>query len=146
MIPLSTLASSLLVDGNGQMLVDGNGQPILDQTGQSTSGTSSSNVTTSCSTPKDIPTLFDYVRCVISSSIIPFIIGLGVLLFLIGVVQYVASGDNEEKREASRNMMIYGIIAIFVMVSVWGFVKILSTTFGFNYAMPSLPPSAVTNP
>ncbi len=109
-------------------------------------GTSSSNAATTCIAPKDIPKLFDYARCVISSSIIPFVIGLGVLLFLIGVVQYVSSGDNEEQREASRNMMIYGIIAIFVMVSVWGIVKILSTTFGFDYTMPSLPPSATTNP
>ena len=86
------------------------------------------------------------IRVFISSGLIPVIIGIGVVLFLIGVVQYVASGDNEEKREASRNLMIYGIISIFVMVSVWGFVQILSTTFGFNYSLPTLPPSATTNP
>ncbi|MEI6478778.1 MAG: hypothetical protein WCO18_00650 [bacterium] len=111
-----------------------------------TTDTSYSSSGSSCSKPKDIGTLFDFARCIISSSVIPLIIGFGVLLFMIGIVRYVASGDNEEQREASRNTMIYGIITIFVMVSVWGFVKILSTTFGFDYSMPSLPPSATTNP
>ena len=97
-----------------------------------------------CAKPTDIGTLFDYGRCIISSGVIPLIIGIGLMLFLIGVVQYISSGDNEEKREAGRNLMIYGIISIFVMVSVWGFVNILISTFNFTNStptMPALPPS-----
>ena len=101
---------------------------------------SSGSSNLSCSTPKDIGTLFSFFGCLLNG-LIPVIIGIAVLMFLIGISQYVTSGDNEEKKEASRNMMIYGIISIFVMVSVWGFVKILSTTFGFNFSLPSLPPS-----
>ena len=126
--------------------VSANQVPVNNTSLNSTQAISLNNTTStytgsSCTTPKDIGTLFDFAKCLLSESVIPFVIGLGVLLFLIGVLQYVAAGDNEEKREASRNMMIYGIIAIFVMVSVWGFVKMLSTTFGFDYALPTLPPS-----
>ena len=36
--------------------------------------------------------------------------------------------------------MIYGIIALFVMVSVWGLVNVLSGTFGFTKTeAPTLP-------
>src|SRR3989344_630754 len=63
------------------------------------------------------------------NQLIPFIISIGLLVFLIGVVQYVSAGGDEEKRTAARGMIIFGIIALFVMVSVWGFVNILGRTF-----------------
>lgn len=61
--------------------------------------------------------------------LIPLIISIGLILFLIGIVQFVTAGGDEEKRAAARSMIIFGIIALFVMVSVWGFVNILSRTF-----------------
>ena len=74
--------------------------------------------------------------------LIPLIISVALVLFLIGIVQYVTAGGDEEKRSAARGMIIFGIIALFVMVSVWGFVKVLSTTFGITYGIPSLPPES----
>ena len=65
------------------------------------------------------------------NSVIPLIIGIAVLVFLWGLVSYVTAGADEEKKAAARGIIIYGIIIIFVMTSVWGFVKSLSTTF-FN--------------
>ncbi len=82
-----------------------------------------------CQQPHTINDIFTYAICIINGSIIPFLIGLAVVLFMAGVVRYVAAGDNEEKRQGGRDLMIFGIIALFVMVSVWGFVKILHTTF-----------------
>ena len=65
------------------------------------------------------------------NSIIPLVIGIAVLVFLWGLVQYVTAGADEEKKAAARGIIIYGIIIIFVMTAVWGFVRILNTTF-FN--------------
>jgi hypothetical protein len=62
--------------------------------------------------------------------LIPLVIGIGVLVFLWGLVGYVTAGGDEEKRKNARSLMIYGIIVLFVMVSVWGLVRILVTTFG----------------
>ncbi len=61
--------------------------------------------------------------------LIPLIIGLAIVYFLWGVLQYVAKGHDQEKRDEAKNIMIWGIIAIFVMVSVWGLVGILRNTF-----------------
>jgi len=63
------------------------------------------------------------------NSIIPVIIGLAVLLFIIGLVKYITAGGNEDQVTEARGYIIFGIIAIFVMVSVWGLVGILSNTF-----------------
>lgn len=65
----------------------------------------------------------------IINSLIPLVIGIAVLLFLIGILGYITAGGDEEKRAAARSMIIFGIIALFVMTAVWGFVKILGTTF-----------------
>ena len=66
------------------------------------------------------------------ATLIPLIIGVAVLLFLYGVLKYVTAGGDPEKRTEARNTMIWGIIAIFVMVSVWGLVNVLTSTFNLD--------------
>jgi hypothetical protein len=78
--------------------------------------------------------------------LIPIVISIALLLFLIGIVQFVTAGGDEEKRAAARGMIIFGIIALFVMVSVWGFVNILSKTFfgsGGNLSNPDFIPHSI---
>lgn len=95
-----------------------------------------------CIKPKDFEQLFNFAICILYSSVIPFLFGLALVIFLAGIVKFVKAGDNEEAREAGRGLMIFGIISLFVMMSVWGFVRILTDTFGFKYETPSLPPRA----
>lgn len=59
-------------------------------------------------------------------------ISFGVVFFLFGVVKYIKSGDDAEGVAAAKNVMIYGIIGLFVMVSMWGLVNILVNTFQLN--------------
>lgn len=61
----------------------------------------------------------------IITQLIPIFIGVAVLVFIWGVIKYVTAGDDSEKRAQARSLMIYGIIAIFVIVSIWGLVAIL---------------------
>jgi hypothetical protein len=78
----------------------------------------------------------------IVQGLIAFLIGFAVLLFLLGVLRYVAAGDNEEARKRGRDLIIYGIIGLAVMVSVWGLVNILTNTFGLedsNSYAPDIP-------
>ena len=60
--------------------------------------------------------------------LVPILISLAVLFFLWGVFKYI-KGDAAAKAEGAKNML-WGIIGIFVMVSVWGLVRILTSTFG----------------
>jgi len=70
--------------------------------------------------------------------LIPVVIGLGVLVFLWGVLQYVIAKDDSGK-EQGRVFMLWGIIALFVMVSVWGLVNILRETLDLDNATPTAP-------
>ena len=71
----------------------------------------------------------------IINALMPFIVALAVLYFIWGVFQFVAAAGDEEARTAGRDKMIYGIIGIFVMVSVWGLVNLLQGSFTTNKAV-----------
>lgn len=63
------------------------------------------------------------------SGLFPILIALAVVLFLWGILKYIRASDNPEERTDGRELMVYGIVAIFVMVSFWGLVNILVGTF-----------------
>ena len=65
-------------------------------------------------------------------SLWPLLISLAVIVFVIGVIKYIAGADDSAKRTEGRNFMIYGLVALFVMVSVWGLVGVLQGTFGLG--------------
>ncbi len=83
--------------------------------------------------------LLNFVTCNISRSVIPLVFALAVAAFIWGVVQYVILGAEEEsKRAKGRQFMIWGLIALAVMVSIWGLVAIIGNTFGIDNAIPQL--------
>ncbi len=55
---------------------------------------------------------------------------LALIFFFWGLAKYILSAGDEEKKTEGRNIMIYGVIALFVMVSVWGLTTLLGNTFG----------------
>lgn len=58
--------------------------------------------------------------------------GVAVIYFLLGVLKYIQSTDSEDKRKEGITMMTYGIIGLFVMVSMWGLVTVLDNSFGLQ--------------
>ena len=56
------------------------------------------------------------------------VVALALLAFLWGLMSYLFGGA--ETKEVGRDRMIYGIIALFVMISVWGLVRVLNNTLG----------------
>ncbi len=71
--------------------------------------------------------------------LIPFIIALTILLFLWGVFKFVSSGGDGESRKEAQGYMIWGVVALFVMVSVWGLVNILVRSFNLDNTAPASP-------
>jgi len=68
--------------------------------------------------------------------VVPILIGLAVIVFLFGVLKFIFNAGDEGKRTDGKWMMIYGIIGIVVMVSVWGLVSFVQTTFGLQDNSP----------
>jgi hypothetical protein len=80
----------------------------------------------------NLQNLLQYITCLITNSVVPLIFALALVMFIWGVVQYVINSDEEAKKEKGRQFMIWGIIALTVMVSVWGLVRVLGDTFGID--------------
>jgi heme/copper-type cytochrome/quinol oxidase subunit 2 len=73
---------------------------------------------------------------------IAFLVALALVLFVWGVVKYIASQDDPTGRSAARSQIINGIVMLFVIISVWGLVNILAATFNLNnQATPPTVPS-----
>jgi len=77
-------------------------------------------------------TFKDVIDTIIIGVINPLILlvgALALLYFLWGVSKYIWHSGDAEKRSEGYQIMIYGIIALFVMGSVWGLVQVLAYTF-----------------
>jgi hypothetical protein len=74
----------------------------------------------------------------ILSLAVPIIIALAVVWFIWGVFMYAIAGDEEAKGKA-KGHIIWGIIGLAIMVSVWGLVGFLTSTFSLNNTAVSGP-------
>lgn len=76
----------------------------------------------------DLESLFQRLTEILNFTI-PLLIAIAVIILIVGIIKYITAGDDEEGRKNARNLMIYGIIGLFVIISVWGLVAILEQTF-----------------
>lgn len=91
------------------------------------------NNTNGCSSDiESIADIFDLAVCILRKSVWPLLISISVIVFIIGVIKYVSKGDDSSAREEGRNFIIYGLVGLFVIVSVWGLVGVLQGTFGIG--------------
>lgn len=77
-----------------------------------------------------------------SGQVITLIFVLATLVFLWGVIGYVAKDDPAEKKKF-KSIMAFGLIGLAIMASVWGVVNIFRNYFGVSgtttIPLPSLP-------
>ncbi len=62
--------------------------------------------------------------------LIPVLIGVALAYFIYGVVKFISAGADGKKE--AKDTIIYGIVGLFAIVSVWGLVKLLQTTFNIT--------------
>ena len=75
--------------------------------------------------------------------ILPILISLAVIFFIYSLLLYILK-EGEEKSKA-KIQMIWGIVILFVMISVWGLVDILAETFDLETALPEMPKLPTSN-
>lgn len=88
--------------------------------------------------------LFERAADILNQSLV-VVIGIAGLVFFWGIVQYVMAQGDEKKLAEGKRVMIYGIIGLTVMVSIWGIVNlIVFTVFGdtsgspFDFSIPKI--------
>ncbi|PIR82634.1 hypothetical protein COU20_01160 [Candidatus Kaiserbacteria bacterium CG10_big_fil_rev_8_21_14_0_10_59_10] len=68
---------------------------------------------------------------------IGLMITLAIVVFFWGIIQYLAGGS--EKKAEGLQIMLWGVVAIFVMVSIWGIIRLLQSTFRVTSTDPVVP-------
>lgn len=69
-----------------------------------------------------------------------FLYILAITAFFWGIALFILNTDDEKKREEGKKWMFWSLIALFVMLTVWGIVGILVNTFGVGTTIiPQLP-------
>ena len=76
--------------------------------------------------------------------IVPLLLSLAILVFFWGIVKFITHAGDEKAREEGKNIMIWGMVVIFVMVALWAIVGYLQESIGLNTssslgANPALP-------
>ncbi len=66
----------------------------------------------------------------IANRLIPLLIAVALVVFFYGIVQYILA------KEGAKDLMIAGLLGLFVMVSVWGIIRIAQNTLGVNNQAP----------
>ena len=77
------------------------------------------------------------VNAAIINPLISLMFAAAIIVFAWGVVRFISSTESDEKREEGKRTMLWGIIGLFIMLTVYGIITVLLRTFGIE------PPSYV---
>lgn len=72
------------------------------------------------------------------NSLVYLFITLAIVVFFYGLIKYLLEGGAEGKTDGLKIMMM-GVITIFVMVSIWGIIRLLQSTFRVTSTDPVIP-------
>jgi len=63
--------------------------------------------------------------------LIPFILGIGFLVFVWGIFKYfIFGGANEESKESGKSLIIWATIGFVLIIVFWGIVNLLTSSTG----------------
>lgn len=68
--------------------------------------------------------------------LIPIIFALALIFFFYGLADFIRTAS-EKTKEEGKNRMKWGIIALFVMISIWGIIKYIGDSVGIETGVKS---------
>ena len=95
-------------------------------------------------TPNDFSGLVNIFLDLIKVAL-PVIAALALLAFLWGLTKFIFRvGGDEKAVDGGKNLMKWGLIALFLLVSFWSIITVIQGDLGFNTfgVLPLLPPAA----
>ncbi|MFA6536350.1 MAG: hypothetical protein WC250_00860 [Candidatus Paceibacterota bacterium] len=83
--------------------------------------------------PLSLDTIIERVATYIVNPLIALLFALAVLYFIYGVFVYMQGAESEEERTKGGQHILWGAIGMFVMVSVYGIIRLILTTFNIPF-------------
>ncbi|MCE9541378.1 hypothetical protein K8R03_02340 [Candidatus Kaiserbacteria bacterium] len=75
--------------------------------------------------------LNNFVKVIIDPAIL-IVFSLGFLAFMYGLVEFMWNLNSGEASNEGKKHMLWGIVGMLIMVSVFGIITIIDDTFGFG--------------
>jgi uncharacterized membrane protein YidH (DUF202 family) len=79
-----------------------------------------------------VTTLMKSINKVIINPLIVLLFALAMVYFIYGIARYLLSPGNEEVRKTSKEHMLWGILGMVIMISVFGILSLIMNTFGIQ--------------
>lgn len=92
----------------------------------------------SADTFQNLNDVLEWVLNLVNDFFIPLLVALALLAFFWRNIVSLAKKDELVAKAEARTYLFWGLIALFVMVSVWGLVGILADALGIRNAIPQL--------
>jgi len=81
----------------------------------------------------DFGTLLGELLAFTNKILIPFILGIGFLVFVWGMFRYfIAGGANDEAKEQGKSLMVYATLGFVLIIVFWGIVNLVATSTGLD--------------
>lgn len=74
-------------------------------------------------------TLADSIRSVITGRLIPLMLMLALIYTMYAAVEFIRENDDSQAREEKKQKIFWGLIGLFVIVSIWALVAVVANTF-----------------
>ena len=129
---IRSIAITLLFIASSSVVFAAGTTPTV--TGYCSSGVPSSLVGGS----HNLTDVIKYLACFIEQSIVPFLFAMAIVVFMYGMVKFIGTQETSE-REAGKQFMLWGIVALAIMFSIWGITTLVGSTFGVHNVIPQLP-------
>jgi cobalamin biosynthesis protein CobD/CbiB len=67
-------------------------------------------------------------------------------VFFGGLVKYIANASDEGAKDSGKTLMIWGMIALFVMVAFWGIIGYFQSSLGLTGTVQTAPTPGMVQP
>jgi predicted PurR-regulated permease PerM len=90
------------------------------------------------SSTKNWTGLIDWLEVLFTSIVFRFIFAMALVYFLLNVYRFIKEGGNAEKRKDYGLAIMWSLIAMAAMISLWALVSIVTGTFGEKTVLPQI--------
>ena len=66
------------------------------------------------------------------NNLIPIAAGLALLGFFFGLAKYIFQAGNDEAQDEAKQVMLWGVIALFLIAAIGGIIAVLESTLGVD--------------
>ena len=77
----------------------------------------------------DIESLVRFLANIFQRWLIPMFVTLAMIYVIVAAIQYIMANEDSQRKNEKRQQMFWGIVGLFVIISIWSLVAIVQNTF-----------------